>query len=47
MASELAEFNFDIKYRLGEANKNTDSLSRMYRESNSEEILVDFSQSTS
>lgn len=46
-ASELAQFNFDIRYRSGKANKNADSLSRMYRESNSEEILADFSQSTS
>lgn len=46
-ASELAQFNFDIRYRSGKANKNADSLSRMYPESNSEEILADFSQSTS
>jgi hypothetical protein len=46
-ASELAQFNFTIKYRSGKLNQNADSLSRIHCQSNSEEILSDISKSVS
>ena len=46
-ASELAQFDFSIKYRSGKLNRNADSLSRMYQNCNSEEILAEATKSIS
>ncbi len=46
-ASQLAQFDFQIKYRSGRANANADALSRQYGDVSAEETLQDLAQSTS
>ena len=45
-ASQLAQFNFTLRYRSGKANSNADALSRQHGSSEVEETLQDLTKST-